>query len=76
MEIKLIEFIKNEFVIDDGTELLSDTKLISSGIIDSFSLVSVQLFIEREFGKKIPNSKMTVENCDSVTQIINLINQY
>ena len=57
-------------------EITPTTKLISSGIIDSFSLVSLQLFIEREFGKKIPNPKMIAENCDTVDQLINLINQY
>jgi acyl carrier protein len=76
MEIKLIEFIINEFLTDNDIEISTDTKLISSGIIDSFSLVSLQLYIEREFDKKIPNPKMTIENCDSVKQIINLINQY
>ena len=75
MEEKLIEFIKNEFLSDDETEITADTKLISSGIIDSFSLVSLQSYIKREFGKKIPNPRMTVENCDTITQLIELINK-
>ena len=75
MEEKLIEFIKNEFLSDDETEITINTKLISSGIIDSFSLVSLQSYIEREFGKRIPNPRMTVENCDTIKQLIELINQ-
>ncbi len=74
MEEKLLEFIKNEFLTDDDITIEMDTKLISSGIIDSFSLVSLQLYINREFGKMIPNPKMTAENCDTVSQIIKLIN--
>lgn len=74
MHEKLINFIKSEFLTDDEIEIKPETKLISSGIIDSFSLVSLQLYIEREFGKKIPNPRMTVENCDTVNQIIELIN--
>jgi len=76
MEEKLIEFIKNEFLKDDEIEITIDTKLISSGIIDSFSLVSLQSYIEREFDKRIPNPKMTVENCDTIKQLIELINQF
>ena len=75
MEEKLIEFIKNEFLSDDETEITINTKLISSGIIDSFSLVSLQSYIEREFGKRIPNPRMTVENCDTIKQLIELINK-
>lgn len=74
MEEKLIGFIRDEFVTDDDIEINEETKLISTGIIDSFSLVSLQSYIEREFGKKIPNPRMTAENCDTVKQIIELIN--
>ena len=76
MEEKLKNFIKNEFLDDDDIEITSDTELITSGIIDSFSLVSLQLYIERELGKKIPNPKMTVENCDTINKLINLISQF
>lgn len=76
MEDKLINFIKGEFLSDDDLDILPDTKLISSGIIDSFSLVSLQSYIEREFGKRIPNPSMTAENCDTIKQLIELIEQF
>jgi len=75
MKDKIIKYIQDEFITDDSI-LTPETKLISSGIIDSFSLVSLQSFIEREFGKRIPNPKMTVENCDTVVKLIDLINQF
>ncbi len=76
MENKLIEFIKGEFALDDGIKITPNTKLISSGIIDSFSMVSLQLYIKKEFGKNIPNPKMTMENCDTIDKLILLINGY
>jgi acyl carrier protein len=76
MENKLIEFIKGEFALDDGIIIKPDTKLISSGIIDSFSLVSLQLYIKKEFGKNIPNPKMTMEYCDTVEKLVLLIKGY
>jgi acyl carrier protein len=76
MEEKLINFIKNEYLIDDDIEISTDTKLISSGFIDSFSLVSLQTFIEKEFGKRIPAPRITAESFDTVNQMIEIINQF
>jgi hypothetical protein len=52
MEEKLIDFIKNEFTYDHNIEILIDTKLILSGKIYSFSLLSLQSYMVREFWKK------------------------
>ena len=76
MEQKLIEFIRHEFLTDPDTVITPDSKLISSGLIDSFSLVSLLAYIEKEFGKKIPPPKVTAQSCDTVRQIIEIINQY
>jgi acyl carrier protein len=76
MEKKLIEFIKNEFVTDPEIEIFPETKLISSGIVDSFSLFSLQSYIEREFGKKIPPPLITADSFDTVKQMIEIIEKY
>ncbi|MDZ4181405.1 MAG: acyl carrier protein [Candidatus Cloacimonadaceae bacterium] len=73
LEQKLLDYIRQEFGREDESEITTDTKLISSGIIDSFSLVSLQGFIEREFGKKIPAAWITVESFDSVAQMAEVI---
>lgn len=75
MEQKLIEFIKKEFLIDPDFEITMDTKLISSGLIDSFSLVSLQRFIEKEFGKMIPAPRITAESFDSIRQMLQVISR-
>jgi len=76
MEERLIEFIIDEFLDDPDIEITQDTKLISSGMIDSFSLVSLQAFIEKEFGKKIPAQRITAESFDNIRQMIEVINQF
>lgn len=76
MTEKLIQFIKNEYLDDSNAEITEETKLISSGLIDSFSLVSLQTFIEKEFGKRIPSPKITAESFDTVKQMIEIINQF
>lgn len=75
MEEKLIDFIKHEFLEDQDIKLDANTKLISSGLIDSFSLVSLQAYIQREFGKLIPAPRITAESFDTVAQMLKIIEQ-
>jgi len=76
MEEKLINFINGEYLTDEDVEITPDTKLISSGLIDSFSLVSLQTYIEKEFGKRIPAPRITAETFDTVNQMVEIINQF
>lgn len=76
MKEKLIEFIRDEFLDELDTEITENTKLISSGMIDSFSLVSLQAFIQQEFGKRIPAPRITAESFDTVKQMIEVIKQF
>lgn len=76
MDDKLIAFIKEEFLNDADQTLTLHTKLISSGLIDSFSLVSLRVFIRKEFGKDIPAPKITAESFDTGSQMVNIINQF
>ena len=76
MEEKLIDFIRHEFLDDPDMELDANTKLISSGLVDSFSLVSLQAFIQKEFGKMIPAPRITAESFDTVAQMVKIIGQF
>ncbi len=76
MEEKLIAFIKQEITNDPGINITADTKLITSGVIDSFSLVSLHAFIEKEFRKHIPAPEFTPQAFDSVRQLVEIINRY
>jgi len=76
MEEKLIAFIREEFLTDPSQDITPDTKLLSSGLVDSFSLVSLQAFIEKEFGKRIPAPRITVQSFDTVRQMVRVIGQF
>ena len=76
MEEQLIEFIRKNILSDPETEIVRNTRLISSGLIDSFSLVILQTFIENQFGKKIPSPRITAESFDSVGQMLEIIIKY
>lgn len=76
MEEKLIAFIREEFLPDPAQVITIDTSLLSSGLVDSFSLVSLQVFIEKEFGKKIPAPKITAKSFDTVRKMIQVIEEF
>lgn len=76
MKEELIEYIKKEFVEDPDEEIEENTPLISSGLIDSLSVVSLVAFIDKKFGVKIPDEKGTVDNFETVNKIIEVVNEF
>jgi len=73
----IIDYVKKEFLEEDSdVEVKEDTPLISSGIVDSFSMVSLKTFLEKKFKISIPDDKATPEAFDSVNKIIDLIKEY
>ena len=73
----IIDYIKKEFLEeDDDMEIKEDTPLISSGIVDSFSMVSLKTFLERKYKIQIPDDKATPEAFDTVNSIIAVLKEY
>jgi len=54
----------------DPASLDDDTKLFSGGLIDSLSVMDLVTFVERELGKRVPPVAITLENFDSIAQIV------
>lgn len=55
--------------------LADDEPLISSGLIDSFSLVDLALFVEQTFGVRIDDSELNADTFDTLAQLAALIEQ-
>ena len=73
----IIDYIKKEYLDEDSDqEITENTKLISGGIVDSFSMVSLKLFLEMRFKVKIPDEKATPEAFDSVNNILTLLQEF
>ena len=47
--------------------------LISSGLIDSFSLVDLSLMVEDDYGVQIDDTELNAETFDTLEQLANLI---
>ncbi|MFI5252075.1 MAG: acyl carrier protein [Bacteroidota bacterium] len=72
----IIDYVKREYLDEDSNQQITEnTKLISGGIVDSFSMVSLKMFLEKKFQVKIPDEKATPEAFDSVNNIIKLLNE-
>ncbi|MCK7538234.1 MAG: acyl carrier protein [Marinilabiliales bacterium] len=76
MKELVLKYVIKEYIDDDDVKITYETPLISSGYVDSFSMVSLLVFLENKFKIKIPPSKATPEAFDSVNNIVALVNQY
>jgi acyl carrier protein len=68
-EPRLREILEDELGCDlDGVE--ADTLLFSSGIVDSFALVTLMMTIEKEAGFRVNPGDVVLENFDSIARIL------
>ncbi|MCX6553922.1 MAG: acyl carrier protein [Candidatus Aminicenantes bacterium] len=73
----ILDYVKKEYLEeDDDREVTFNTPLISGGIVDSFSMVSLKRFLETKFKIQIPDAKATPEAFDSVDNIIKLLQEF
>ncbi len=75
MKEVILKYVINEYAEDDDT-VNFDTPLISSGLVDSFSMVSLKRFLEVKYKISIPDDKATPEAFDNVTKIAGLVLNY
>jgi acyl carrier protein len=75
MRERIIEFIRDEYVEDESTEITDSTPLITSGLVDSFSMVSLKMYLEEEYGIQMSDAEATTEAFDTVSAIMALVQQ-
>ncbi len=66
---KLTEYMREELDVDT-TDIAADSLLFSTGIVDSFALVSLMTFIESECDIRISPDAVTLDNFDSIDRIL------
>lgn len=70
---KLSTYLANNILKQPTRTLSADEPLITSGLIDSFSLMDVALFIEDNFGVRIEDTELNADTFDNLTQLASLI---
>ncbi len=72
----ILEYVIEEYVEDEEDEVDFDTALISGGLVDSFSMVSLKRFVEVRYKISIPDDDASPEAFDSVTSIAELVTRF
>ncbi len=71
------DYVRREYLEDDDErEIKEDTRLISGGIVDSFSMVSLKRFLEKKYQIQIPDACATPDAFDTVRGIVALVQQF
>jgi acyl carrier protein len=71
----LKKFIAEEILRQPDRDLAPDEPLISSGLIDSFSLMDLALFVEDTFGVRIEDTELNAETFDTLEALTALIRE-
>jgi len=71
---QLSQHIATEILRQPNRFIKPEDPLISSGLIDSFHLVDLALFIEDNFGVHIDDTELNQNSFDTLDQLSSLIN--
>jgi acyl carrier protein len=72
----VLKYVTAEYLEDGADPIGFDTPLISGGIVDSFSMVSLKRFLENKYKISIPDDQATPEAFDSVDKIAVLVRSF
>jgi len=67
------KYIAVQILKQPTRRISADEPLISSGLIDSFSLMDLALFVEDTFGVRIEDTELNANTFDNLTQLASLI---
>ena len=69
----LAKYIAEDFLKQPNREISPTEALLTTGLIDSFHLVDLGLFVEDTFGVRIEDSELNASTFDNLTQLVALI---
>jgi acyl carrier protein len=72
----ILKYVIEEYYEEGNDPITYDTPLISGGIVDSFSMVSLKRFLENRYKISIPDDQATPEAFDSVDKIAVLVRRF
>jgi acyl carrier protein len=73
----ILDYVRREYIEEgDDREIRTDTPLITGGIVDSFSMVSLKRFLEKKYAIRIPDADASPAAFDSVDKIASLVERF
>lgn len=67
---KIRSFIVTELIRDEDYALTDDEGIITGGLMDSFALAELGVYVEDEFDVYIPDPDLTVEKMDTLDLMV------
>ena len=67
---KLRAYIIRDLIRDDTYPLADDEGIITEGLMDSFALAELGVFVEQQFDVYIPDPELTIEKMNTLDQIV------
>jgi acyl carrier protein len=71
--VQLSTYIATKILKQPNRVIDPTEPLISSGLIDSFSLMDLALFVEDTFGARIEDTELNADTFDNLTQLASLV---
>ncbi len=77
LKTMILDYVKKEYLEEGDDRVVNEsTPLISGGIVDSFSMVSLKRFLERKFSISIPDADASPQAFDTVNSIAALVTRF
>jgi len=71
----LTAYVTAQILKQPEKNLGAHEKIISTGLIDSFHLVDISLFIEDQYGVLIDDTELNAATFDTIDELAELVNQ-
>ena len=68
-------YIADQILKQPDRKIEPGEALISSGLIDSFSLVDLSIYVEDNYGVRIEDTELNAETFDTLEQLVTLIRE-
>ena len=66
----LRQYIARELIRDESYQIADDEGIITNGLMDSFALAELAVYVEDEFNVYIPDPDLTVAKMDTLNQMV------
>jgi acyl carrier protein len=70
---KLVDHLVSQYAVEP--DVGDETALFSTGLLDSFCMVGVIAYMEKEMGQKLKLSEITLGNFDTIGRMIRFAEQ-
>ena len=75
MITELSQYISNQILKQPKKKIGQDEPIISSGIVDSFHLVDLAMYVEEHFGVRLDDAELNADTFDTIAQLTALIQE-